>query len=190
MNKTVKQIDASLGSLHRLGKVLGTVFIILMGATAALAVGIIVATVYQMAHGASFTSFDVIERGASFGIYIVPSILWFLIVFGVEGAIFGICHDVARRLSPFTQRHARRITLIAGLFVLNAVMGLVWHGSISIHLGPFLLFYLPNPVTIALGGPNGPALDLGSLLMALVCFSIAAMWRYAAQLPTETDDLV
>ena len=92
MNKTVKQIDASLGSLHRLGKVLGTVFIILMGATAALAVGIIVATVYQMAHGASFTSFGVIERGASFGIYIVPSILWFLIVFGVEGAIFGICH--------------------------------------------------------------------------------------------------
>ena len=190
MNKTVEQIDASLGSLRHLGKALGTVFIILMGATAVLAVSIVVAIVYQMAHGASFTSFGVIERGASFSIYIVPSILWFLIVFGVEGAIFGICHDMARGLSPFTQWHARRITSIAILFVLNAVMGLVWHGSISIHLGPFLLSYLPNPVTIALAGPNGRAFDLGSLLMALVCFSIAAMWRYAALLQTEADDLV
>lgn len=190
MNKTVEQIDASLGSLQRLGKVLGAVFIILMGATVALAVGIVVATVYQMTRGACFTSFGVIERGISFCIYIVPSILWFLIVFGVEGAIIGVCNDIARGSSPFTQRHAHHIASIAVLFVLNAIMGLVWHGSISIHLGPFLFSCLPNPVTIALNGSNGPTLDLSSLLMALLCFSIAAMWRYAALLQTETDDLV
>ena len=190
MNKNVERLDASLGSLYRLGKMLSVVFIILMGATAVLAAGIVVATVYQVVQGAHFTSFGVIEKGASFSINIVPSILWFLIVFGVEGAIWGVCRDMARGLSPFTQRHARRIKLIAVLFILNAVMALAWHGSVSIHLGPLLLSYLPNPITIALGCSNGPALDLGSLLMALVCFSIAAMWRYAALLQTETNDLV
>ncbi|OUP09460.1 hypothetical protein [Collinsella sp. An2] len=190
MSKSVEHIEASMRRLKRLGSVLSAVFAVFMVVTIAIAVACGVIAGHQMSLGAHFTSFGVLE-GEDFNIHIFPAVMWLFIALVLEATLLSIFRDMSRGESPFTVRHARLIAGLGGLFVVNALLALIFRGNVLLDFAPTLsISYWPNPFVLLVGGQNGVAIDVGSLLAALVCFSISIMWRYAALLQEQTDELV
>lgn len=190
MSKSVEHIESSMRRLKRLGWVLSIVFAIILAATIGFAILCTIAAVQQMGMGARFTSFGVLE-GDDISLNILPAATWFLIAFFLEVALLGICRDMARGVSPFTVGHARLIAVLGVSFVLNAVVGALFpSGRVLYETIPLGFSYMPNSMVLLVGGQNGVSIDVGSLLTALVCFSISIMWRYAALLQEQTDELV
>lgn len=190
MSKSVEHIEASMRRLKRLGSVLSAVFAVFMVVTIAIAVACGVIAGHQMSLGAHFTSFGVLE-GEDFNIHIFPAVMWLFIALVLEATLLSIFRDMSCGESPFTVRHARLIAFLGGVFVLNAVVGALFpSGSIRINSALISFAYTPNPMELLVLAGGEVSIDVGSLLTALVCFSISIMWRYAALLQEQTDELV
>ncbi|OUN47825.1 hypothetical protein B5G20_03710 [Collinsella sp. An7] len=191
MSKSSHHIETSLHKLQRLGSVLSAVFAALTVATVVLAVALAINVGAHVGRDARVTSFGVIE-GAGLSVYILPAVAWLAIALVLEVTLWSICRDMKHGESPFTVKHVRLIALLGAAFVFNAVMGVFFPGTMRIGHEILLFTYVPNAMMlgIALGHGLSLMLDVGSLLTALVCFATSAMWRYAALLQAQSDDLV
>lgn len=190
MPKSAEHIETSMRKLQRLGGVLCTVFALLFIATVVFGIWLVVSTIQQVGSGAAVMPLGVVE-GAGASVYILPAVMWMLIALVLEVTAWSICRDMARGESPFTVRHAHLIAVLGMVFILNAVIGAIFRGNILIEGDVFGFSYWPNSMVVTFASGSGElSLDIGSLLSALVCFAISAMWRYAALLQAQTDDLV
>ena len=72
------------------------------------------------------------------------------------------------------------------LVAVTVIEIIVSPGFVSLVIGPFSFISAPHVMFEELTIP----LDLGSILGAIACFSISAIWSYGALLQTQAEDLV
>ena len=189
MAKSADNIRGSLMIMRRLGGTLRTLFSLLIILTVMLMIWVVATVVQRMAEtpGAELGAVVSME-GVS--LHLAPAILWFVIGLFLEAILWGISNDIARGQSPFTEGHAKKIAVLGLMFVINSLVALFYRGNVVIDLGVFYFSYWPSPMVLILAVGNGVTIDIGSILVALVSFSVAAMWKYAALLQTQSDGLV
>lgn len=191
MAKSAERIERSLERMRRLGRVLSVVFTVLFVITVIGVLGIINEGVRGLSLGGQIAD-GAIWLPDGDRIFMLPCALALIIGISIEVILLIFSVTVARGDSPFTLRNARLVLALGVVFWLNAASMLISSSDtvLSIRVGSLFTFsYTQSPLTLTLF-PEGPVIDAGSLLGAFVCFAIAAMWRYAALLQAQSDDLV
>lgn len=190
MTKSAQKIENALDGVQKLGLMLKVLFTVLIALTALLAFYIIYLVGCAMAHGFVFQNgcmvFDAGERSVN------PffAAVWLLFLFTIEAMVRGIAVDMSRRVSPFTVRHARMLQIVGLAFVVNFILGIIWpNADVQLSMGTSVISIVPNSMTMAFG-EDALQIDFGSILGALIAFSMSLVWRYGALLQTQTDDLV
>lgn len=189
MPRSARNIETSMLRLKRLGGVLNAIFAALIIVTIIFGGYLLIVAAIRLGRGLQVFSSGLVE-GNGLSVYPLPACIWFAIALFLEITAWSICRDMARGQSPFTARHARMIAALGVVFLLNAGFGLFFPGNVMIDGDAWSFFYWPNAMVLRLGGSGGVSFDFGSLLTALICFSASAMWRYAALLQAQADDLV
>ena len=179
MAKSAQQIEESLAKMQRLGRRLSLIFTVLF-ALACISLCVVTTIVFTM-----------ISRGALHDPSCTVSIIvppMYLVICGVGAmTLRGIGQDMARGESPFTVSHSRQISVLGWLLVAVTVIEIIVSpGFVSLVIGPFSFISAPHVMFEELTIP----LDLGSILGAVACFSISAIWSYGALLQTQAEDLV
>ena len=171
MPNSAKKIDESIAKMLRLGRKLELLFtglFIVLASFSAIAIGVFALAICK---GKLFDSSNTVS-------VLVP-LMYMLICCGATWTLRRISRDMARGDSPFTVAHARRIAAIGWTLVASP-------GFISITLGPIFLVNSPSAMFDELTLP----VDVGAILGAVCCFSLAAIWRYGSLLQDQTEDLV
>lgn len=189
MARSAEHIRDSLNRMRQLGSALRMLFSALMILTVLLAVCVAMMVALQLIRTQEAELGGIISK-TGVSLYIIPAVLWLAIGLSLEGILRDVSDDIARGQSPFTERHATKIAWLGLLFVANAIVALFYRGDVGVDFGAFYFSYRPSPMVLILAIGDGITVDIGSLLVALVCFSVAAMWRYASLLQTQSDDLV
>lgn len=179
MARSAQQIEDSRLKMQRLGQGLSALFTGLAVLICACMVVIAIAMVMMILKGVSSDSSSTVS------ILVAPT---YLVICGAAAlTLRGISRDMAQGDSPFTAPHARRISLLGWLLVVVAVIELVASpGFMAFTIGPFSLINSPQAMIEELTLP----IDMGAVLGAIACFSIAAIWRYGALLQEQAEDLV
>lgn len=179
MPNSAKKIDESVAKMLRLGRKLELLFtglFIVLASFSAIAIGVIALAICK---GKLFDSSNTVS-------VLVP-LMYMLICCGATWTLRRISRDMARGDSPFTVAHARRIAAIGWTLVAVSLVELVASpGFISITLGPIFLVNSPSAMFDELALP----VDVGAILGAVCCFSLATIWRYGSLLQDQTEDLV
>lgn len=187
MAKKAERIDRSLRGMQRVGKGLSVLFTGLL-LLVLLALAYVVFTVFS--HD-MVVDLPWIADDTGFTLFVPMAVVWFAIIVLTLLVLRSISSDMARGISPFTMAHARGINVIGGLFIVNFIAGFFSaQGTIELGAdGSASLLARLNSVLLLLG-PRPISVDVGSLLAALGCFALAAIWRYGALLQEQTEDLV
>ena len=83
----------------------------------------------------------------------------------------------------------RLIRVLALAFAVNAAVSFVGaYGSVNLTIGGLELYIVPHSFVIEIC--QGIAFDAGSLIGAVVCLFISAIWSYASLLQEQSDELV
>lgn len=179
MAKSAQQIEESLIKMRQLGKRLRLLFSILLALVCLCLAAVAAVALSMVADGSISDPSNTVS-------IVVPPL--YLVICGAGAMVLrGISCDMAKGESPFTAAHARRIGALGWMLLAVAAIELIASpGFVSIVLGPLSLISSPHEMFEELTVP----LDMGAVLGAIACFSIAAIWRYGALLQTQAEDLV
>lgn len=181
MTKTIKRLEESLAKIKTLGSRLSCLFLILFVVICITLSIYIVFKIFHLLATSTVPDFFV-------AIQLVSSSLDY-VIFGVMLLVMrGIAKDVAKGRSPFTVAHAKRIKIIAWLFVVDFVLSaFVSPGFASVVGLGGLDFGLASD---AIAGRPIVPVDARSIVGALVCFSLSAVWKYGALLQSDSDEFL
>lgn len=187
MARSAEQVEASITNMRKVGWVLSAVFSVLLVLFGAFVLYVI----WRLATDSAGPLHDgLVETKAGGIVYLFPALILVVIFGAVLVILQGISADIAHGVSPFTRGHASRIFVLGIAFLANtAAAFVVPGGSIDLVAGPVQVTCFPHSMMLYLGTGAIP-LDAGSLLGAVICFAIAAIWRYGALLQEQTEDLV
>lgn len=179
MPKSAQQVEESLGKMKRLGRRLTALFTALLALIAVGGAIVLGITVAGLLGGRALDPSHTVTA--------VTGVLY-LAICGVGAFIMrGISADMARGASPFTVSHAHGICVLGWAFVAVALIELAFSpGFIAVAAGPVTLISAPQ----AMVEPATLPIDMGAVLGAVACFSVAAIWRYGALLQEQAEDLV
>ena len=176
MSNSVQRMAKAGENIRKLGFCMAAVFAGMLVAFAALVVYVIW---YAVANGASVDSFGVVTLLNGLALVVGISLV----------VLCGISRNISRGVSPFTKTHVRLIRVLALAFAANAAVSLVGaYGSVNLTIGGLELYIVPHSFVIEIC--QGIAFDAGSLIGAVVCLFISAIWSYASLLQEQSDELV
>lgn len=186
MSNSVQRMAKAGENIKKLGFCMAAVFAGMLVAFAALVVYVIW---YAIANVASVDSFGVVTL-LNGGCIVIPSGLCLALVVGISLVVLcGISRNISRGASPFTKTHAWLIRVLALALAVNAAVSFVGaYGSVNLTIGGLKLYVVPHSFVIEIC--QGVALDAGSLIGAVVCLFISAIWSYASLLQEQSDELV
>lgn len=125
------------------------------------------------------------------------SVAFFALLFfefvATELVLLRLSLDMARGSSPFTCAHAAEIACLGAVFLIVFAVKLFDGGAClamqyaSMSFGSILVSIAPSSLVAVIAGVT---CDFGSLVLAFVCFIVASIWRYAALLQKQADELV
>ncbi|MBE6469833.1 MAG: hypothetical protein E7001_07820 [Coriobacteriaceae bacterium] len=187
MAKKAERIDRSLRGMQRVGKGLSVLFTGLL----LLVLLALVSVLFTLFSRDVVFDMPWITDDTGFRLLVPIAVVWFTIIVLTLLVLRSISSDMARGVSPFTMAHARGINVIGGLFIVNFIAGFfgAW-GTIELGADGSVRFLACLNSVLLFLGPRPIPVDVGSLLAALGCFALAAIWRYGALLQEQTEDLV
>lgn len=175
----MRRIEESLSKMQALGSRLSVLFLVLF---ILICVSLVVLIVLEIISYVVSSSTPEPYAAFQFGSSILMNA-----VYGVMLLVMrGVAKDVARGRSPFTFEHARRIKIMAWMFVAGFVLNIVISPDFiqMTHIGALDLGLVSDQI----GRYPTIHLDVKSLVGAIVCFSLSSVWKYGALLQADSDD--
>lgn len=179
MNIDQRKIDSSLQRLSKLGIFLYWITLIF---TFLFALVLILSITYAVKKSLAGEFFD-----ESNSILVFMPAIWSLTAFIGCLIVSNITKDVSRGHSPFTLKHARQIKVLSLLFLIIAVLELIFSsGFISITIGSLTIYSSTLPV---FDSPSFP-IDIFAFVASIAIYSLSIVWKYGSILQLQSDETV
>lgn len=179
MTKSMRKIEESLAKMQTLGSRLSVLFLVLFVLLCAYLVALVALEIFNYAASSAIPDPYVAFQFAS---SVVIGATYSAMLFVMRG----VAKDVARGRSPFTFEHAKRIKIVAWMFVVGVVLNIFISPDFveMMRIGSVDLGVVSDQV----GRYPSIHIDVKSAVGAIVCFSLSSVWKYGALLQADSDD--
>lgn len=183
MSRNVERFESSLASMCKLGRALTVVFTVFIVAT------VLAGTWALIVFGSHEFGLFGAKINPEATVVLPALLLLFVQATITELIILSIGRDMAHGVSPLTRGHAWCITALGVLFFLAMFISphITGGGYMKLSVGPFA--FVSNGAVFSVGDFM-MAVDIPSLMAAVVSFSIATIFHYGSLLQEQTEDLV